>query len=73
MLLAFLVANPYALLDRHQFIDDLRKQTETAAGDEGGGKLGLARHQRLVVLPADVHVGLRLAAVAARRWAASAG
>jgi len=36
----FLVANPYALLDHHGFIDGLRKQTETA-GDEGG-KLGLA-------------------------------
>ena len=43
MLLAFLVANPYALLDRAQFIDDLRKQTSTAAGNEGGGKLGLAQ------------------------------
>lgn len=42
MLLAFLVANPYALLDRHQFLDDLQKQTSTAAGSEGGGKLGLA-------------------------------
>jgi hypothetical protein len=42
MLLAFLVANPYALLDRHQFFDDLQKQTSTAAGSEGGGKLGLA-------------------------------
>src|SRR3954447_16004675 len=37
----FLVANPYALLDHHGFIDGLRKQTETAGGDEGG-KLGLA-------------------------------
>jgi hypothetical protein len=37
----FLVANPYALLDHHGFIDGLQKQTETAAGDEGG-KLGLA-------------------------------
>jgi hypothetical protein len=37
----FLVANPYALLDHHAFIDGLQKQTETAAGDEGG-KLGLA-------------------------------
>src|SRR4051812_13346332 len=37
----FLVANPYALLDRHAFwTDGIRKQTE-AAGDEGG-KLGLA-------------------------------
>ena len=43
MLLAFLVANPYALLDRAQFIDDLQKQTSTAAGNEGGGKLGLAQ------------------------------
>jgi hypothetical protein len=43
MVLAFLIANPYALLDRHQFIDDLRKQTSTAAGAEGGGKLGLAQ------------------------------
>ncbi|MDA0142171.1 ArnT family glycosyltransferase [Solirubrobacter deserti] len=42
MLLAFLIANPYALLDRTQFIDDLQKQTSTAAGSEGGGKLGLA-------------------------------
>jgi hypothetical protein len=41
MLCGFLVANPYALLDRHAFWDDgIRKQTE-AAGDEGG-KLGLA-------------------------------
>ncbi len=37
----FLVFNPYALLDHHGFIDGLQKQTETAAGDEGG-KLGLA-------------------------------
>ncbi len=37
----FLVANPYALLDHHGFIDGLQKQTETAGGDEGG-KLGLA-------------------------------
>jgi hypothetical protein len=43
MVLAFLIANPYALLDRHQFVDDLRKQTSTAAGAEGGGKLGLAQ------------------------------
>lgn len=43
MLLAFLVANPYALLDRAQFFEDLRKQTSTAAGAEGGGKLGLAQ------------------------------
>jgi hypothetical protein len=43
MVLAFLVANPYALLDRHQFLEDLRKQTSTAAGSEGGGKLGLAQ------------------------------
>jgi hypothetical protein len=39
--LGFLVFNPYALLDHHAFIDGLRKQTDTAAGDEGG-KLGLA-------------------------------
>jgi hypothetical protein len=37
----FLIANPYALLDHHAFTDGLRKQTETASGDEGG-KLGLA-------------------------------
>jgi hypothetical protein len=37
----FLAANPYALLDHHAFVDGLRKQTETASGDEGG-KLGLA-------------------------------
>jgi hypothetical protein len=38
---AFLVANPYALLDPRSFIKDgILKQTETA-GDEGG-KLGLA-------------------------------
>jgi hypothetical protein len=37
----FLVANPYALLDHQAFIDGLQKQTDTAAGDEGG-KLGLA-------------------------------
>jgi Dolichyl-phosphate-mannose-protein mannosyltransferase len=37
----FLVANPYALLDHDAFIDGLQKQTDTAAGDEGG-KLGLA-------------------------------
>jgi len=37
----FLLANPYALLDHHGFVDGLRKQTETAGGDEGG-KLGLA-------------------------------
>jgi hypothetical protein len=36
----FLVANPYALLDHHAFVDGLRKQTETAG--EEGGKLGLA-------------------------------
>src|SRR3954467_6646199 len=30
----FLVANPYALLAHHAFIDGLQKQTETAAGDE---------------------------------------
>jgi hypothetical protein len=36
----FLVANPYALLDHHAFIDGLQKQTETAG--EEGGKLGLA-------------------------------
>jgi hypothetical protein len=38
----FLLANPYALLDHHAFIDGLRKQTETASGDEGG-KLGLSQ------------------------------
>lgn len=48
MLLAFLVANPYALLDRHQFVEDLRKQTSTAAGSEGGGKLGLANSSGFV-------------------------
>ena len=41
LVVAFLVFNPYALLDRHAFWNDgIRKQTE-AAGDEGG-KLGLA-------------------------------
>ncbi|RKQ87957.1 dolichyl-phosphate-mannose-protein mannosyltransferase [Solirubrobacter pauli] len=48
MLLAFLIANPYALLDRHQFVEDLRKQTSTAAGSEGGGKLGLANSSGFV-------------------------
>jgi hypothetical protein len=37
----FLVANPYALLDWHAFLLDMRKQTETAG--EEGGKLGLAK------------------------------
>jgi hypothetical protein len=41
VVVGFLVFNPYALLDHHGFIDGLQKQTETAAGDEGG-KLGLA-------------------------------
>ena len=42
----------------------LEKQTETAG--EEGGKLGLANTLRLALLPADVHLGLRLAAVAVR-------
>jgi hypothetical protein len=37
----FLVANPYAVLDHRAFIEGLQKQTDTAAGGEGG-KLGLA-------------------------------
>ena len=49
---------PRVLRRRHQ------KQTETAGED--GGKLGLANTQRLAVLPDDVHLGLRLAAVAVR-------
>src|SRR3954454_22096776 len=41
MVAAFLVANPYALLDHHAFwADAIRKQTETAGHE--GGKLGLA-------------------------------
>jgi hypothetical protein len=36
----FVLANPYALLDWETFRDGLQKQSETAAGEEGG-KLGL--------------------------------
>ena len=65
MCAGFLVANPYALLDHHAFLDGLRKQTETA-GDEGG-KLGLANSSRLdATTSATFTVGLRLAALAGR-------
>ena len=37
----------------------------TTAGEDGG-KLGLAQHDGLALLPADVHLGPRLAAVAVR-------
>ena len=37
----FAIANPYALLDHHAFIQGLKTQTDTASGD-AGGKLGLA-------------------------------
>ena len=41
-LAAFLVANPYALLDYDAFRDGIEHQSETASGD-GGGKLGLTQ------------------------------
>ena len=40
-IVAFFVANPYALIDHETFRAGLQKQSETAA--DGGGKLGLAR------------------------------
>ena len=73
MLLAFLVANPYALLDRSQFIDDLQKQTSTAAGTEGGGKLGLAQTRRARRTTCGRSPGASAGCPRCSRWAGSAG
>ena len=45
---AFLVADPYALLDIHAFHQGLTTQTETASSE--GGKLGLAPQRRIANL-----------------------
>ena len=67
-LAAFVVANPYAILDFDAFRDGLSHQSD-AAGDA----VGQARPdpgQRLHLLPVDVHLGARLGA--ARRGRSSA-
>ena len=73
MLLAFLVANPYALLDRAQFIDDLRKQTSTAAGNEGGGKLGPGPDARPRRTTCRRSHGASAGCLRCSPWAGSAG
>ena len=65
MCVAFLVANPYALLDRAAFIDGLQKQTRRRP-ERGRREARPRATHGLALLPADVHVGLRLAAFAAR-------
>ena len=59
-LAAFLVANPFALLDFGSFRDGLNEQS--AASSDGGGKLGLTAEQRDRLLPRDADLGPRLAA-----------
>ena len=59
---AFVVANPYALLDARAFGAGLTKQSATAA--DGGGKLGLGEQNALLLLPAHPDLGARLAAAA---------
>ena len=60
----FFAANPYALLDYQAFREGARE----ADRDRGrGGRQARPReHVRLALLPRDVHLGLRLAAVAVR-------
>ena len=55
---AFLVANPYAVLDFAAFRDGLQHQADAA--DDALGKLGLTQSNGLPVLPVDVHLGAGL-------------
>ena len=59
-LLAFLVANPYAVLDYGDFHSELVHQSTLSA--EAQGKLGAPQGGRLALLPLDAHLGSRLGA-----------
>ena len=62
---AFVVANPYALLDFDAFRDGLQHQSE-ASGD-GGGKLGITQSSGILYYVGTAHLGARLAAAGGRR------
>ena len=64
---AFLIANPYALLDYSAFHGELVHQSTLSA--EAQGKLGAPRAGRARLLPVVAHLGARLGA---RRWRRSA-
>ena len=63
---AFVVANPYAVLDLAAFRDGLQHQADAA--DDALGKLGPDPELRAPLLPVDVHLGAGLGAAA---WPAS--
>ena len=69
---AFVVANPYALLDPHAFKADLGKQSATSA--DGGGKLGLGDQNGLFYYAGSLAWGLgivpALAALGGAVWLA---
>ena len=59
-LVAFLIANPYALLDYADFHAELVHQSTLSA--EAQGKLGAPQGGRAGLLPVDAHLGPRLGA-----------
>ena len=62
---AFVVANPYAVLDLAAFRDGLQHQADAA--DDALGKLGPDPELGAPVLPVDVHLGAGLGAARGRR------
>ena len=67
-LAAFLVANPYALLDLAAFRDGLQHQADAA--DDARGKLGLTQTSGTCYYLWTLHLGARLGAARGRRSAA---
>ena len=65
---AFLIANPYALLDFDTFRDGLNHQTSTAGAEGRQARPHLRQWHHL--LPLDPHVGPRMGARRSRRWSA---
>ena len=81
MLAAFVAANPWALLDHHEFIAGLRHQS--SASGEAAGKLGLTQDNGILYylwtltwglgwIPALAALGGAVALLARRRWALAA-
>ena len=64
-LIAFVIANPYSVLDFHSFTTGVSSQASLAAGQDPV-KLGTQARQRHRLLPVDVHLGPRLGAGAGR-------
>ena len=64
-LVAFLIANPYAILDFSAFSAGVHSQASLAAGEDPV-KLGHPPRQRDRLLPVDVHVGAGLGPDAGR-------